>query len=451
MVESSKTISCLWASYEPTASHEKVRAIRKRMKNEETKSLSPTLLSDDELLARLLEILEQSRRVESVLVAHIAEVDARGIYAREGSPSMYRYCIDALHLSEAEAYLRIGTARASRRYPVLSTMLEDGRLHLTAIAKLSPYLTDDNVDELLRRATHKTKKQVLELIAEIAPKPDVRSTIRKIPTRPAQKHPSARLEPTNELRLDAVLDCDASSTGKASSPPRVDPPAEPARKEPDLSAAVEPLAPERYKVQFTASVELRDKLAKLAALMPGADLASMVDAAVTEKLERLEAKRYGKTKRPRKSVDEADTSPGVRGVAAPVKRVVWERDGGRCTFETTAGKRCSERDRLQFHHEEPYAVGGDRSAENIRLLCHAHNRYMAELDYGKDKMDRYRHFPDRAGEPAPSFELRPDAVRLASPAGARAGTPGKHRSTLSASAKPWRGRRQAVSPRDRSC
>ncbi len=47
--------------------------------------------------------------------------------------------------------------------------------------------------------------------------------------------------------------------------------------------------------------------------MPGSDLASVVEVAVTEKLERLETKRFGKTKNPRKTLEEADTSPGVRG------------------------------------------------------------------------------------------------------------------------------------------
>jgi hypothetical protein len=38
-------------------------------------------------------------------------------------------------------------------------MLADGRLHLTAIAKLSPHLTPENQDVLLKRATHKSKRQ----------------------------------------------------------------------------------------------------------------------------------------------------------------------------------------------------------------------------------------------------------------------------------------------------
>ena len=60
-------------------------------------------LSDDELLVRQSNILKQSRRVESVLVAHIAEVDVRRLYAREASSSMFKYATDVLHLSEAEA------------------------------------------------------------------------------------------------------------------------------------------------------------------------------------------------------------------------------------------------------------------------------------------------------------------------------------------------------------
>jgi hypothetical protein len=51
---------------------------------------------------------------------------------------------------------------------------------------------------------------------------------------------------------------------------------------------IEPLAPARYKVQFTASAELRDKLERLQALMrssvPDGDLAAIIEAAVTEKL-----------------------------------------------------------------------------------------------------------------------------------------------------------------------
>ena len=140
--------------------------------------------------------------------------------------------------------------------------------------------------------------------------------------------------------------------------------------------------------------------------MPGSDLASIIDAAVSEKLERLEAKRFGKTKKPRKSLEDTDISPGVRGISAAVKRFVCKRDGNQCTYVGPGGTRCPERDKLEFHHHDPYGLGGDRSAENIRLLCECHNAYMADLDYGKEKMDQYRRAADRVGEPQPTLELR---------------------------------------------
>jgi hypothetical protein len=80
---------------------------------------------------------------------------------------------EVLHLSEAEAYLRIAAARAAREHPLLLTMLADGRLHLTAIAKLGPHLTLENREALLERAAHRTRREIEELVAEISPRPDV--------------------------------------------------------------------------------------------------------------------------------------------------------------------------------------------------------------------------------------------------------------------------------------
>jgi len=110
-------------------------------------------LPDSDLLLKLADVLKQSRRVESVLLAHIAEVDARGLFVRQASSSMHKYCTDVLYLSGAEAFLRITAARASRRYPVLLKMLDDGRLHLSGLAVLAPHLTNSNCVELLARAT----------------------------------------------------------------------------------------------------------------------------------------------------------------------------------------------------------------------------------------------------------------------------------------------------------
>ena len=166
----------------------------------------------------------------------------------------------------------------------------------------------------------------------------------------------------------------------------------------------EALSTGRYKVQFTASVEFRYKLERLTALMrsevPDGDLAAVIERAVSEKLDRLEARRLAKTTAPRKTLMATNASQASRHIPAAVRRAVCVRDGNRCRFVDEEGRRCSERHRLEFHHRHPFGMGGDHSAGNISLLCAAHNRLMAEHDYGRAAILRslpsaevHRHAP----------------------------------------------------------
>jgi hypothetical protein len=126
----------------------------------------------------------------------------------------------------------------------------------------------------------------------------------------------------------------------------------------------------------------------------------IIEEAVTEKLEKLESKRFGKTKAPRKSLEETDTSASSRYIPAPVKRAVYDRDQGQCSFVDETGQRCTETERLEFHHLRAFGRGGDHSPDNVFLVCRTHNLYLAERDYGKEVMERYRSSPSRVSEPA---------------------------------------------------
>jgi hypothetical protein len=317
-------------------------------------------LSDDELLRRLGELVGRSRRVEADLVAHIGEVDERRRYAREASPSMFAYCTEVLHLSEAEAYLRITVARAAREHPILLAMLGDGRLHLTGIAKLVPQLTLQNRDVLLKRATYRSKRQIEELVAELSPRPDAPTLMRKLPEKRPAPTPAAPQDPNragaaglelgpdgaeavrapaagsdpdgagttvSELCPDGVVAASARSAASVPLPashlalPVTSSPA--AVSAATRPAVVEPLSPARYRVQFTASAELHDKLERLQALLrhevPDGDLAAIIEQAVTEKLERLETRRYAKTSAPRKALSQTHTSPASRHIPAAVR------------------------------------------------------------------------------------------------------------------------------------
>jgi hypothetical protein len=141
-------------------------------------------LSDDQVLSGLDDLLRQSRRLEAPLVAHIGEVDVRPLFARYAASSIFSYCTNILHMSEGEAQLRITVAKAAREHPILLEMLADGRLHLSGIARLAPVLTRENRQALLARTVRKSKRQIEEIVAELDPRPDVPSVIRKLPERP---------------------------------------------------------------------------------------------------------------------------------------------------------------------------------------------------------------------------------------------------------------------------
>jgi 5-methylcytosine-specific restriction endonuclease McrA len=318
--------------------------------------------------------------------AYIEGMDIDPVAALEALPD------DDLHLSEAEAFRRITVARAARRCPALLTALVEGRVHLSGLALLVPLITADNCEAVLERAAHRSKREIEELVAELAPRPAVAGSIRKLPRRgsPAVV-PPAETRDLDVLGGDKPDELFPGTVGAAPAIPTVERTARPALA--PLPAQVEPLSPARYRVQFTASAELKNKLERLAALMrreiPNGDLAAIIEGAVTEKLERLEARHFGKTTAPRKALADSNTSARSRHVPAAVRRAVHERDEGRCAFVDGEGRRCSERLRLELHHRHPFAMGGDHRASNVGLLCSAHNRYMAERDFGRAAIHRH--------------------------------------------------------------
>jgi hypothetical protein len=235
-------------------------------------------------------------------------------------------------------------------------------------------LTPENRDALLARAVYKSKREILEIVAEAAPRPDVPSVMRKLPERAALPV-TARPDDAggNEAALVFVSEAVA-------------------RPLPPAVSLFQPLSPARYKVQFTAGPELQDDLERLQALLraqvPDGDVAVIIGRAVREMRQRLEARRFAQTRSARKQTVPVDTSS--RHIPAEVRRFVYRRDRSRCCFADAEGRRCPERHRLEYHHRHPFALGGEPRVDNIFLMCGPHNRYLAELDYGRKKMDRYR-------------------------------------------------------------
>jgi hypothetical protein len=328
-------------------------------------------LSDAELLDEIKRLTANERQATAHLIAALAELDARRLYLGEGCSSLFTYCTRVLHLSEHAAYLRIEAARAARKWPAVLALLAEGALHLTAIGLLAPHLTADTVERTLAAARHKSKREVEEIVAALRPQPVVPSSVRKLPVAPS--HPTATPPLVNPLSHEGGALRRPTAPGHQS--------AKSAYGKQKHADEVKPLAPDRYKVQFTVSREAHQMLREAQDLLrhriPDGDVGAIFERAVMLLVTELHKTRHAAVDRPRA------TSPSSTGrhVSASVKRAVWERDQGQCAFVGAIG-RCTERGFLEYHHRVPFADGGATTQDNLELRCRAHNAYGAELWFG---------------------------------------------------------------------
>ena len=355
-----------------------------------------TALSDPDLLAAVHRLASDERHATAALIASLAELDARRLYLGEGCSSLFTYCTQVLHLSEHAAYGRIEAARVARRFPIVLEWLAQGALTLTALGLLAPHLTGENHRTVLEAARHKSKREIESLVAALRPQPAVPSSVRKLPS---------PTPPVTPFEVAAATPPRASVS--LATPPSSDA-APPLRVAPTSSSApvLAPLAPDRYRVQFTLNAEARALLRRAQDLMrhqvPDGDVGVVVTRALALLVERLEQMKLAATKRPRASTRASASR--TRAVPAAVRRAVWARDGGRCAF-VGSRLRCTETGFLEFHHVHPFAADGEATVANIEVRCRAHNQHEANMFFGAPPTARER--PEMSGW---TTSLGPDLV-----------------------------------------
>jgi hypothetical protein len=360
----------------------------------------PSHLTDAELVAAVRDLAGDEREVTARVVAHLAEIDARQLYLAAGYSSLFIYCHEGLGYSEDAAYNRKTAARVARRFPEIVDMLADGRLTLTAVRLLAPVLDDENRERAFAEAAGKSKRDVERLVAALAPKPDVPSSVRRLPMT-AVGTPSTPVPTDAPTTAAAVPERETPDTAGGPTPPQASQPAPRGKK-----SEVAPLAPERYRVQFTIGAETEKKLRRLQELLkreiPDGDPAVLFDRALTVLLEKMERRRNGVAAKPRAG---RTVKRGSRHVPAATRRAVSPRDGGQCTFVSADGRRCTERAYMEFHHRGvPFAQGGGPGPDNIALHCRAHNAYEGRRIFGA-------HLPKEIREARAQY----DAMRFAVP------------------------------------
>lgn len=334
-------------------------------------TIIPTSMSDRDLLDATVRAARSERDVTVELLKLLGELDDRKLYLGEGCSSLFTYCTQVLHLSEHAAYHRIEVARAARRFPVILDMVGDGALTLTTAAILRRHLTQENHETLLTAARYKTKLEVEHQVAGLAPKPDAKTLIRRIPD-------AIKSNVSDLLSLRGPVEA-------TSAPPQAT--MAPTLARPSAAQTIVPLATDRYLLRVTLSAEAHTNLRRAQDLMrhtiPTGDAATVLARALEVLVERLEKMKAAKSRRPRLAASPLSNAATLdRHIPARVRRAVWSRDEGRCAFAGPQG-RCTETGHLEFHHVLPFARGGPASVSNIALRCRAHNRFESEAIFGR--------------------------------------------------------------------
>ena len=326
------------------------------------------LTSDSELLALTKRLASEERRIGIEVLHHLREIDARKLFASLGFSSLFAYCTTELGYSEGGAYRRIAAMRLLRDVPEYEAKLESGEVSVATLSQVQSFLVQE------KRQLGKTysQKEKLELLAQIDGKSS-QQTERVLATISPQ---GAREEKARVISADET------------------------------------------EIRFTAGRELMEKIEHLKNLLGhkaetqcfAGLINELTDIAIRKLDPRAQAQKSPQTqaqksKNKMESMSEPTQSDrsesslplvevvnkkAARYVSVLTRRIVWERDGGQCTFvDAKIGQRCVCRHALELEHIRPFAKGGDSSAENLKLLCPAHNQYAAVQAYGLPKMQEF--------------------------------------------------------------
>lgn len=318
-------------------------------------------ISNEALVERTKELVRAERRVGVEVLKHLREIESRKLYLDHGYPSLFEMCIREFMYSAGGAQRRIQAMRLIRDLPQIEGRIEDGTLCLSTASRIQSHFHPREVE--VRRHSRKIGIPMTELKEGI----DLNRE---------------KLELVERLQGKSAREVDRELAAR--------------RPEADRTENVRYIGKDRLSLSFSISEDLYQNLEKLKQLlshknpsMSFEDLLGELSALALRKLDPANRKDASSRKTANPG-DHRDLLPtlevkSTRFIPLKIKRQVWNRDGGQCTFvNIKTGRRCGSRHLLQFDHIQPHSLGGPSSAENLRLLCAGHNRRRFEASSGRD-------------------------------------------------------------------
>ena len=343
----------------------------------------------------------------------MSEIEARGLYLERGFSSLFDYAVRELGYSDAAAARRIGAMRLCTDQPDAREGLRDGSLTLSAaaelqwafdrqvrrmLADLDPELAPpaDRVRPLgdgryeLKATIDAECQQGLEqlrgLLSHVDPRMTMGQLVGRLVREALDRHDPSR--PPRRARSGS-----RPADAKANAPRTPTPEQAQRRSAPADTAADTAAAPKTDPDAGLHGASTTNDAAMPAGAAPTPARAVRpipTSAPPPPSTQEETARRAATGAKPTGAVTPtAKSCSSGRAISAGVRRQVWQRDGGRCSYaDPQTGRRCNSTHLIEIDHIVPHALGGAADPGNLRLLCGAHHRH--------------RHAQGRStGEPAP--------------------------------------------------
>lgn len=117
----------------------------------------------EDIHSRLLDLVQQERKISNEILSHLAEVNERALYLKMGHDSLLKYCVRELKYSEAAAYRRIRAMKLIKEVAGTEDKLLAQKLNITQLCKAHNIFEEARKEDN-RYIKPKRKLQLLTLI-----------------------------------------------------------------------------------------------------------------------------------------------------------------------------------------------------------------------------------------------------------------------------------------------
>jgi len=293
-------------------------------------------LNPEQLLTQTLAAVKKERESYTFVLNHLREWDRRKLYAGMKYPSLFEFTVKKLGYDDGAASRRIAAMRLIVDIPEVEAKIESGNISLTAAAMTHRFfkrqkeqgkpIAYEAKKEFLKGIENKSTRETQTLIVAKDPMMAVRETVKPATAELVE----LKLFVTNET-LEALNQLKDIYSNKL--------------KDPSLSKVVELLSTEALKAKTERNA-------------PAARLQNFKD-------------------------DSKSVTPKKRDF-------ILNRDDHRCQFTNKkTGEMCGSQYRLNIDHIHPKSLGGSNEVSNLRVLCAAHNTFMAMEILGRETMTQF--------------------------------------------------------------